>query len=238
MKKIQWILGVFASLSCIVVLVITSFEIAMYSDFDWYEKEYKKYNVMKNLTMELDDVMDVTHEMMDYLRGEREDLVVYTTIDGEENQEFFNEQDKIHMADVQNLFLGGLKLRVIAIFIMIVCVVLIALTKGKLKSILPRAFQIAVIIAVIVSAMIGVYASLDFNAFFTRFHEIFFTNDLWIFNPATDYMIRMLPESFFADMVLRIGTIFAIGLLLLLVLSIICDKLFPKKKLGIGEDNC
>ena len=52
-------------------------------------------------------------------------------------------------------------------------------------------------------------------ASFTLFHEIFFTNDLWLFDPATDYMIRMLPEGFFYDMVMRIGAWFVGGLVLL-----------------------
>ena len=47
------------------------------------------------------------------------------------------------------------------------------------------------------------------------FHEIFFDNDLWIFDPAEDYMIRMLPEGFFFDFVIRIGGFFLGGLILL-----------------------
>ena len=55
----------------------------------------------------------------------------------------------------------------------------------------------------------------DFNAVFTLFHEIFFDNDLWLFDPATDYMIRMLPEGLFYDFVIRIGGMFIIGLTVL-----------------------
>lgn len=236
MKKLHWILGVVAALACIFALLITSFEVAMYSDYGWYEKEYKKYEVTEDLTMEIDDVMDVTHEMMAYLRGDRPDLVVYTTIDGTENQEFFNDQDKLHMADVQNLFIGGLRLRWIALGIMMISLIAMILTKVDLKRLLPKAYQIGLGIAGVLTAVIGIYAAMDFNAFFTKFHEIFFTNDLWLFDPATDYMIRMLPENFFADMVLRIVTMFIASLVILLVVSIICDKHFKKKNLTIGED--
>ncbi len=170
MERLRWILGIVVSLALIFVMLITSFEVAAYSDFDWYQKEYEKYNVTKDLTMELDDVMDVTHEMMAYLRGDREDLVVYTTIGGVENQEFFNNQDKIHMAE--------------------------------------------------------------------KFHEVFFTNDLWIFDPRSDYMIRMLPEGFFADMAFRIGIMFVISLLIVLIVSIIYDKICRKKKITISEVRC
>jgi len=60
---------------------------------------------------------------------------------------------------------------------------------------------------------LGIGFAIDFTACFRVFHEIFFTNDLWMFDPAEDYMIRMLPEGFFSDMVIRIGLIF-LGFLL------------------------
>jgi len=53
-------------------------------------------------------------------------------------------------------------------------------------------------------AFLGLAFTMDFTKCFTIFHEIFFTNDLWLFDARYDYMIRMLPEGFFADMVLRI----------------------------------
>lgn len=238
MKRLHWVLGVLASLACIFALLITSFEVAAYSDFGWYQKEYEKYNVMKDLTMEIDDVMDVTHEMMSYLRGEREDLVVYTTMNGQEHREFFNEQDKIHMADVRNLFMGGMDLRLIALVVMVACIVIIVFSKGQLKELLARCYWIALGIAAAGTAAVGIYAAMDFNAMFTKFHEIFFTNDLWLFDPRTDYMIRMLPESFFADMVFRIGMTFIGSLLVLLIVSIICDKIFRKKNITISEVRC
>lgn len=240
MKKtiyIQWIAAVLASILLIFTMLITSFEIAMYSDFNYYEKEYAKYNVTEDLTMKMADVIQVTHEMMDYLRGDRENLVVYTTIDGVENQEFFNDQDKSHMADVKNLFIGGLYLRTIAlVFVVILFGGLVAL-KNRWTYILPRGFQIGLGISAGLTAFLGVACAINFNAVFTKFHELFFTNDLWIFDPATDYMIRMLPEGFFFDMVIRIGSFFVGGLLILLILSIIGSRKTSKKNQVKTETN-
>ena len=44
------------------VLLISSFEIASYSDFGWYQKEYEKYDVLTDLEMEMDDAYVDTHE--------------------------------------------------------------------------------------------------------------------------------------------------------------------------------
>lgn len=38
---------------------------------------------------------------------------------------------------------------------------------------------------------------IGFDQFFVQFHSIFFNNDAWLFNPATDPIINVLPEGFF-----------------------------------------
>ena len=53
--------------------------------------------------------MYVTEEMMAYLRGDRDTLSVITTVEGQE-QDFFNEQDRFHMGEVRDLFIGGLNI--------------------------------------------------------------------------------------------------------------------------------
>ena len=49
-------------------------------------------------------------------------------------------------------------------------------------------------------------AALDFDRAFTVFHAIFFPGkDNWIFNPATDQIILVMPEVFFRNCALLIG---------------------------------
>ncbi len=220
MKKLYYFLGMTAILSVIVILLISSFEIGIYSDFGWYEKEYEKYGVTEELEMEMDDVMHVTEEMMAYLRDERADLVVQTTVN-EEEREFFNAREKSHMADVQNLFLGGLRLRFGAVVVFGISLLGLIATKGNWRRILPKSFLIGLGTFLGISGILGVLFASDFNKYFFLFHEIFFDNDLWLLDPATDLMIRMLPEGFFFDMVIRIGSIFIGGLAVLLLVSIL-----------------
>ena len=67
-------------------------------------------------------------------------------------------------------------------------------------------------------AMVGLYAALDFNTFWTTFHKILFTNDLWLLNPKTDILIMMVPEQFFFDLVMRIA-LFSFGMIGILLLG-------------------
>lgn len=229
MKKLQWVFGILLSLSVVVILLITSFQAAMYADFGFYQKEYEKYGVLSELDMNMEDVMYVTHEMMAYLKGDREALEVITTVEGKE-QDFFNEQDRLHMADVQALFLGGLKLRVGAFVVLLICLLALAACRMDWKYVIPRAFQAAVALTAVAGVLLAFAFSRDFTAAFTKFHEIFFTNDLWIFDPAQDYMIRMLPEGLFADMVARIGAIFGVLLAVLLAVSVVWRRKTNIKK--------
>ncbi len=231
MKKIHWFAGIILGFSIIAALLITSFEIAMYSDFDVYRQEYEKYDVLSDLDMTMDDVMYVTHEMMDYLRGEGDTLSVMTTVEGKE-QDFFNEQDRFHMGEVRDLFIGGLNIRLGACAAAVLCVLFLLFTRADIKKIIPRSYRIALGVTGAAVLLIGIAAVVDFNAVFVQFHHIFFDNDLWIFDPAEDYMIRMLPEGLFYDMVMRIGAIFVAGLAVLLVLSFIPKILDRKKKLA------
>ena len=183
MKKLQWAAGIVLSFSIIAILLITSFEIAMYSDFSVYEKEYEKYDVLSDLDMTMEDVMHVTREMMAYLRGDRDTLSVVTTVEGTE-QDFFNEQDRFHMGEVRDLFIGGLNIRTGAAAVALICLVFLVVSKARLRKILARSYQIALGITGAAVLFIGIAAVVDFNAVFVQFHHIFFDNDLWLFDPA------------------------------------------------------
>ena len=230
MKKLHWCAGIILGFSVIAALLITSFEIAMYADFDVYRQEYEKYDVLSDLDMTMDDVMYVTHEMMDYLRGEGDTLSVVTTVEGQE-QDFFNEQDRFHMGEVRELFIGGLNIRFGACVAAVLCVLFLVITRADIKKVVPRSYWIALGVTGAAVILIGIAAVVDFNAVFVQFHHIFFDNDLWIFDPAEDYMIRMLPEGLFYDMVMRIGAIFVVSLMAVLALSFVPKILGRKKKL-------
>ena len=69
------------------------------------------YNVPETVSMEMDDLLYVTDEMMMYLRGDgRDDLNISVPVDGH-TRPFFNEREMAHMEDVRNLLIGPLHLR-------------------------------------------------------------------------------------------------------------------------------
>lgn len=222
------LLGIIISLALIMIFLISSFEIGAYGSWDYFQKEYEKHEVADDLNMEMTDIMEVTKYMMSYLRGNEEVLSIETMVDGE-MQDFFNEQDRLHMKDVQDLFIGGLWLRRISVLILVAAMIALWKMKSDWKMWLPSVYQKTLMVLGIIVAFLAFYISQNFNRAFVIFHEIFFDNDLWIFDPRTDYMIRMLPEGFFFDIVIRIGSIFIGFLVGSLFISIIMRMKVNKK---------
>lgn len=231
MKQTQKISAVIMMFLLIGVLLLTSFQVAIYGDsqYRFYEREYKKYQVADSLNMTMDNIMDVTDQMMAYLIGNKAELSVITDVDGE-TQDFFNEQDRFHMGEVKELFLGGLKIRNIMLVAVLLILILLAARKADLIKLLPRAYFVTLGITGVITIVLGGLFASDFDKYFRIFHEIFFDNDQWMFDPATDYMIRMLPEGFFYDFVFRIGGFFVGSLAVLGVVSAVCIFMEKHKK--------
>ena len=231
MKQTQKISAVIMMFLLIGVLLLTSFQVAIYGDsqYRFYEREYKKYQVADSLNMTMDKIMDVTDQMMAYLIGNKAELSVITDVDGE-TQDFFNEQDRFHMGEVKNLFLGGLKIRNIMLVAVLLILILLAARKADMIKLLPRAYFVTLGITGVITIVLGGLFASDFDKYFRIFHEIFFDNDQWMFDPATDYMIRMLPEGFFYDFVFRIGGFFVGSLAVLGVVSAVCIFMEKHKK--------
>ena len=221
MKKLTTLISVVAMMCAVIAALVFSIWAAVYGDshYRFYKKEYQKYEVTEDLDMNIDHVMYVTEHMMNYLIGKEEKLSVVTTVEGKE-QDFFNERDRLHMRDVRNLFLGGIKVGGVCLIVAAAILTMFKKREKDWKRLFCRAYSIALGVWLVIGVLLGIAFSIDFTTCFTIFHKLFFTNNLWIFNPETDYMIRMLPEGFFYDMALRIGGIFIISMLIFLAVSV------------------
>lgn len=217
---LSWLLGLICAFSLMIVFLLTSVEAVAYWTPHYYENEYTRYQVADDVHMEMDDLLYVTDEMMAYLRGSRDDLNIDTVVDGTP-REFFNAREKAHMADVRNLFLGGLALRRLCLFLAAASVALLALFKVPLKHLLPRMLCAGTVLFLGVTALLAGIISTDFTKYFIIFHKIFFTNDLWQLDPRTDLLINV-PEPFFMDTAARIGITFCLMTSALFLLCLAC----------------
>lgn len=86
-------------------------------------------------------------------------------------------------------------------------------------------------VSVITSALIAVSTLaavlIDWQWAFAMMHKIFFRNDYWLFNPATDPIIKILPDTFFMHCGMMI-----VGIAVLI--NILFEILYRKKRKTYG----
>lgn len=210
---------------CLMITVfITSIEAVCYWNPGYFEREYTKYQVLNDLPeMTMEDLLTVTDEMMSYLKGNRKDLHVWTTM-GNEQREFFTEREIAHMEDVRGLFLAAITIRRICLALIAVLIGSLILSRQKLMQILPQGVFFGSLLFFGAAALIGGIVSTNFSHYFVVFHHIFFNNDLWILDPSVDMLINIVPEPFFMDTALRIILTFGISSLLILGISFLLIK--------------
>ena len=64
---------------------------------------------------------------------------------------------------------------------------------------------------------------------FILFHKLVFTNDLWLLDPRTDLLIRLMPIEFFISYAAIIGGLWLLGMAGLLILATIRIKKMQDK---------
>ena len=68
-------------------------------------------------------------------------------------------------------------------------------------------------------AILALLAAMDFDRLFILFHQIAFTNNLWLLNPQTDLLIRLMPTQLFIDYAQIIGIVWAALMGILLIIA-------------------
>ena len=140
----------------------------------------------------------VNRVLADYLAGRRQDIDIEESLFGAD-QQVFNADEKAHMIDVYNLFALERKVRTVSLATgsLLLCAAC-ALARNHLKHTalsVMKAFLLT--IAVLAAALLILFTTCGFDRLFILFHELLFTNELWLMDPRTDAMIRMFPSEFF-----------------------------------------
>ena len=92
-----------------------------------------------------------------------------------------SEEGRIHFSEVKKIFDA---IQLLLIF--------------SAATFFPLAFfRIIPSISAVLAFLAAFGALLDWDALFTAFHKLFFRNDYWLFDPDTDPVINLLPDSYF-----------------------------------------
>ena len=95
----------------------------------------------------------------------------------------------------------------------------------KLRGEILRAGLRAGLIMIIGGGVLGALGAMNFDAFFVKFHHTFFPGkDNWIFDPAKDEIIKILPETFFMNCALLIVSVIVVVSVLMIVAGVVSRK--------------
>lgn len=169
----------------IIFLWIVSFSIMITINFTpLYAFDVDFFDIPVRVELSKPVIMENYHILLDYLNKPWISELNMPDFSSSESGLF-------HFFEVKRLFLldyGILLLTTIASFFY-----LKYLKKTRRNWVLLRPFMWGIFVPLVILFLIAA----NFDQLFVLFHQVFFNNDAWIFNPATDPIIMALPEEFF-----------------------------------------
>jgi integral membrane protein (TIGR01906 family) len=136
------------------------------------------------------------------------------------------ERERAHMRDVRGVFAG------FAVLAALAAVGLVAAFVGARRLGHPERAWSAIrsgarglIVGVVVAGLIAFFA---FDAAFEMFHRLFFPGGTYTFDPATDRLVQLFPDSFWSETTMAVGVV-------VLVLALVVARVAGRRTLGAAS---
>lgn len=135
-----------------------------------------------------------------------------------------------HFAEVKQIFTA---IYIAGLVSLIFCIVSFTIKRRNNEY---KYLLVSGIVAIVIPVILVILSLINFNALFKVFHMVVFNNDSWLFNPATDPIIDLLPETFFMECALIIAAVVIIGAVVVIIGYFVrkrnrkTERLLPIKK--------
>ena len=217
MKVLFFVLkGLFIIIFPIFLIVIAS-DIVIKTPFI-YEYDYWKYDISNKTNLDINKLRGIGEEIRNYFDDDSEYLLVEATIN-DQRKPLYSSRETEHMKDVKTLvsLIGNVGL-IFGVFLVIFPMLLL-FKSGNWREEVLSLILLSGIFSIIIIILISILFLFFFDPLFILFHQISFSNDLWILDPEKDYLIMMFPELFFRDAIFIIGLLSIIEFLLVYFIS-------------------
>ena len=177
--------------------------------FRWF---YAQNNTAANLGLSYSDLMIATQQLLNYML-DRTDSIQSMVMINNTLTPMFNQREIDHMIDVLYLIRA---MRIVIVFSLSITAITLWSSRKRVELLhtLFSTYKLALGAVVGFIGAMGAFAIIDFEAFWIVFHQVLFTNDLWLLDPRTDRLINMVPLDFFMILVfliLTVGIILNVG---------------------------
>ena len=174
----------------------------------------------------------------DVIKESYDEVLNFCTLPGRQvsaGKLLFSDEGAAHFADCKTLFTLNLSVLIISGAAVVTIIILHRLKKAEILKINGHgAYFYSAVAALILPAAVGALACINFDAAFEIFHKIFFPGkDNWVFNPRTDEIIKIMPQQFFINCAILIGS----GLVAFSAALIITDAVIKRKNTQLELTN-
>ena len=184
-------------------------------NLNFYKNFYLRENLAPSINTTDDELINNTTNLLEYLTNK-----------AELNTTWFSEKDILHMKDVRVLYNVSFNLMIFFIIIFILSTILIALVyKNYAMFYITKTFNKTLLAFILLVIVLAGIISYNFTSFWIKFHQLLFTNDLWLLSPEESNLIKMVPEQFFISLI----TTIILHILILFVSLLVVNNIFKKK---------
>jgi len=218
----------FVSLVCIVlpISLVTS-NITYLTNSDWlYNYNWWRNDITTNTGLSIKQLNNGSEQIKNYFINDQKKLTLIIK-DGRSQRSLYSEREISHMIDVKHIIKTVYINAIVFTFLLILTFIsVVFIFRRESFDILTTSIKISSFIFGLFVIILLVASLTDFTWLFTQFHLMSFSNDLWILDPRTDYLIMMFPERFFLETTLMIGFLTLIEYVGLYIGSRLCKIRF------------
>ena len=139
---------------------------------------------------------------VDYVRGARPVEAITELSDGA--RLLYNQREIRHLVDARNVATLMLGVNILALVGIILAGMYLGRREGRYA--LLRALRSGSLLTILLLLGLAVLAAVNFNWFFTKFHQVFFEGGTWMFE-WTDTLIQLYPLPFWFDVTMLLAAL-------------------------------
>ena len=153
-----------------------------------------------------------------YLRGGVPEFQYTLTSAAGDAVPLFHSYEQAHMADCRALF--ALDRQVLTVSLVLSAALFLFAARSGRRRPVWKGVAWGSAGFLLLALLLLLWGLVNFHGLFVTFHRVAFTNDLWLLNPQTDLLVRLMPTALFIRYAALIGAVWGGGTLALLLTAL------------------
>jgi len=198
----QWLVGVARALLLISIpVILIASPLYVFITPGFIRHEYARKGFPPSERFNNAERLRLSDTIIHYLRG-RASLESMASMPTDAGIVALRPEETQHLVDVKGVMDGFFVAHGVAVGLALICLVLLGLSAQR--SLIPALLRRGAWITVVLIVLVVMASFINFDVFFTRFHEIFFKAGSWLFY-EDDTLIQLYPLPLWQDVVWKIG---------------------------------